>query len=287
MNVSEAIKLIHDKKGANNIFRTGLLKDMRRIDTDTSRVFYNNQTYRDIWKFTENDRNIFRRFSVQYTGYVLSSYQKRNMNRAIQNCSMKDIEQEIFMVAIGMYAHQDLFRKIAVSAYWDLGLKEFIDEAAKNPGCLKNKPFFDTHKSNYLDELMQLIFLLREVSPEAANEVEAAWTVWYGKEVEHGFWDKYYTYDWIGSFRTELEKGSIYKSFYEDVKNACEQCRVEKVKKSYASYAGGYPVTGDYYETHYYYGENIGTWLKGVANDMGFFTGKEPRYIEIISRNPE
>lgn len=280
MNVSEAIKIIQDNKGANNIFRKSLVQRMRGADFETAKVFYNDSSSRDIWEITENEKKLFHKFSVQYTGYVLSTYSGRKMNQAIKNCSMKDLEKGIFRVICGMYVHQKIFRKIAVSGYWDLGLKAFMDEAAENPGCMKNKIFFQMHKNKYLDELMQLIFLLREVNPQAANEVEEAWTAWYEKEVEHGFWDRYYVYDWIGSFRGELEKGSIYNSFFEDIKVVCEK-HTTRVEKGRDYFVGGYPISSS--DTVYYcYEKAVGEWLKHTGKDMDIFTGKEPVYEEVI-----
>ncbi len=278
MNISEVIDTIKKHGDVPNIFRDGLIFNLKCADYKTAGVFYGYASRSDdIYGFSNQDTADFRDFSVQYTCYVLSGFPKRGMSATVKNCSLNEMKNKMFSKDNDGYTRQGLFKNIAVDSLYRLGIKEFARDAGTMESILKNPGFFISHVKDSVPQLQALIFLLNEVDAQAVDRVLGVWMT-LQSEVNVD-WKLFLTYNWIDSFIEELAQGnSIYSNLYNDINAACEKERTETKTISGGSYAGGYPVTYKEERTYHYYGEAVGAWLKETANQYGYYSGKEPAY---------
>lgn len=275
MKIDDVIKIISDNENAKGIVRKGIFEEFMCVDSTTAcTFFYNSYKFNSLNGLDSKEKDIFKEFCVQYICFMLSKYPLRGMSATVKNCDFNTAKYEIFKKEKNAYLYQKIFEKIAINAYFDLGIKDFIADSNLKT-ILINRSFYDSHKKNFIDQMEQILFLLNSVNKADADDVLSKWKEW-NSSVS---WDKYYNYDWISTFYEELkENGTIYKNLNNYIVDACDKETKETKTIHGGCAAGGYPVSYTDTRTYTYYGKAVGRWLKDVADKKGYFSGKEPAY---------
>lgn len=284
MNISEVFSIMKNNESNNKIFREGLLFNMKTVEPSVGNLFYKRTSRRDtIYGLSNSELKEFRNFSVKYICYLLSNYPYRGMSGAVKNCSISDILNWVNQLKSGVsvqqakpedYVHQAIFEKIAVDAYYLLGIKDYV-RSTEFKTVLTNEMMFKSHAQDYAWCLKAMLFLVHMEDNAKAAKILADWNSWDSSKD----WTEYYNYNWIDVFVNELPNSmAVYNALYDGVSAACGKIREEQRRVQGGSYAGGYPVSYSELRTYTYYGEEVGAWLKSTAKNYGFFE-REPAYM--------